>query len=178
MARTVSSCVSIPGKATLPTTQAKDSNVYGRGLNAQRAPKLLHLWRGSNPLSRTGVALNPERVQGSQLLFPPDPIVTGARQPAQTIGMAHFSTALRQCHRPSFTPFPWAGAGRGEKSSTECNWGKAAKSPAEGVGGSLHCSQSRPKSSRAKRCHFHCTEHSLSGCFPSPMANRAADISL
>lgn len=158
----------------------------------------MHLWQGCDPLSKTGVALNPERVQGSQPLFPSDPIVTGARQPAQTIGMAHFSTALRQCHRPSF---PWAGTGR-EKSSTECNWGKAAKSPAEGVGGSLHCSRSRPKSSRAKRCHFHCTveirkrcchlwlwvllqkrilmlkEHSLSGCFSSPMANRAADISL
>lgn len=114
-------CLAVPvslERPPEPTTQAKPSNVYGPGLNAQRAPQFLSLWRGSDPLSRTGVALNPERLQGSQQLFPSDPLVPGARQPGQTIGLAHFSMALLRCHRPSLTPSPGAGVGQ-EKSSTE-----------------------------------------------------------
>lgn len=78
----------------------------------QWAAKFRNLWRGRDPLSRMGVALHPEQLQGSQQLFPSDPIINGARQPAQTTSMAHFSIALLQCHWPSSTLFPWAGVGQ------------------------------------------------------------------
>lgn len=71
------------------------------------------------------------KLQGSQQLFLSDSIINGARQSALTIGTAHFSIVLLQCHKPSSTPFPWAGVGQ-ESSRVWVNHGKAARSQQRG----------------------------------------------
>lgn len=146
------------------------------------------------------MVLYPERLQGSQQLFPWDPIINGARQLAQTIGMAHFSIALLQCHWPSSTPISLGWSEPRKQSSTERKAVGRQPNPSPGgrrftpllfIPGLNPAWQSCATSTApcklgkgAVTCgsvSFYILmskEHVLNGCFFSLMDNRAPDISL
>lgn len=191
----MSSCVCIPGKATRPTTQAKHSNVYGPGLNAQRALKCLNLWRGCDPLSRTRVALNPERLQGKPTTVPIRSHSSWGQAASPNPPQGTFLNCSAPVSQAKFysTSLGWL---EPRKVKYTVKLGEGSQVPVEGLGGSRHCFRPRPQIQQGKavplplhlarhlwlrvllqKRNLMLKEHSISGCFSSLMANRAADIS-